>query len=60
MELPVTLKLVLRNWKRNKAFAVISILSLAIGITCTNLLAVFVIHEYNIESSNPNLNRIFF
>ncbi|MCD7932818.1 MAG: hypothetical protein LUH15_16490 [Tannerellaceae bacterium] len=60
MELPVTLKLVLRNWKRNKAFAVISILSPAIGITCTNLLTVFVIHEYNIESSNPHLNRIFF
>lgn len=28
------------------------------GIACTNLLAAFVIHEYNIESNNPNKDRM--
>ena len=31
----VALKLVLRSWWRNKAFSIISIVSLAIGIACT-------------------------
>lgn len=60
MILPITLKLVLRSWKRNKTFAIISILSLAVGIACTNLLITFVIHEYNIEAGNANKNRIVF
>lgn len=55
----VALKLVFRSWWRNKTFAVISIVSLAIGIACTNLLAVFTIHEYNIEADNPNKEHIW-
>lgn len=54
----LSLKLTFRSWWRNKLFAIISIVSLAIGITCTNLLATFVVHEYTIESSNPNRDRI--
>lgn len=54
----VALKLVFRSWWRNKTFSIISIVSLAIGIACTNLLAVFVVHEYNIEAGNPNKERI--
>lgn len=54
----IALKLVLRSWWRNKTFSVISIVSLAIGITCINLLAAFVIHEYNVEAGNPNKERI--
>ena len=49
----VALKLVLRSWWRNKTFSIISIVSLAIGIACTNLLAAFVIYEFNIEADNP-------
>lgn len=60
MILPITLKLVLRSWTRNKTFAIISILSLAMGIACTNLLITFVIHECNIEAGNANKNRIVF
>ena len=45
----VALKLVLRSWWRNKTFSIISIVSLAIGIACTNLLAAFVIYEFNID-----------
>lgn len=56
----VTFKLVFRNWWRNKTFSVISIVSLAIGIACTNLLAAFVIYEFNIESANPNKKQIVY
>ena len=55
----VAFKLVFRSWWRNKTFSVISIVSLAIGIACTNLLAVFVIHEYNLEADNPNRETIY-
>lgn len=55
----IALKLVMRSWWRNKTFSIISIVSLAIGIACTNLLAVFVIHEYNMEVDNPNRERIY-
>lgn len=55
----ISFKLIFRSWWRNKTFAVISILSLAVGIACTNLLAAFVIHEYNIEVGNPNRDRIY-
>ena len=54
----ISFKLIFRSWWRNKTFAIISILSLAVGIACTNLLAAFVIHEYNIEGDNPNKDRI--
>lgn len=55
----IAFKLVLRSWWRNKTFSVISIVSLAIGIACTNLLAVFTIHEYGIEKGNPNKEHIW-
>lgn len=55
----IAFKLVLRSWWRNKTFSIISIVSLAIGIACTNLLAVFVIHEYNLEADNPKRETIY-
>ncbi|MDL2278965.1 ABC transporter permease, partial [Parabacteroides sp. OttesenSCG-928-G07] len=55
----ISLKLIFRSWWRNKTFTIISILSLAVGIACTNLLAAFVIHEYNVEAGNPNKDRIY-
>ncbi|MDD2954594.1 MAG: ABC transporter permease [Parabacteroides sp.] len=56
----VSLKLIFRSWRRNKTFAIISLLSLAIGITCTNLLISYVIYESGIESSNPKKERIIY
>lgn len=53
-----SLKLIFRNWWRNKTFTLISILSLTVGIACTNLLGAFVAYEYGIENANPNKNRI--
>ena len=52
------LKFVLRSWWRNKLFVTISLVSLIIGIACTNLLTAFVLYEYNIEYNNPNRDRI--
>ena len=51
------LKFVLRSWWRNKLFVTISLVSLVIGIACTNLLTAFVLYEYNIEYNNPNRDR---
>ena len=56
----IALKLVLRSWWRNKTFTVISIVSLAVGIACTNLLAAFVIYEYTIEANNPEKEQIVY
>ena len=58
MENFILLKLIFRNWWRNKLFAVISLVSLVVGISCTNLLISFVIHEYTIEGENPKKDRI--
>ena len=43
------LKIILRSWWRNKLFVTISLVSLIIGITCTNLLTAFVLYEHHIE-----------
>lgn len=53
-----TLKLIFRNWWRNKAFTLISILSLTVGIACTALLISFVSYEYGIEKNNPNRRKL--
>lgn len=53
-----TLKLIFRNWWRNKTFTLIALLSLTVGIACTNLLGAFVTYEQGIERSNPNGNRM--
>lgn len=56
----VSFKLIFRSWWRNKMFAIISILSLAVGIACVNMLIAFVIYEYNVESGNPNKKYIYY
>lgn len=52
-------KIITRSWWRNKVFFFISIVSLAIGLACTNLLFTYYVHDYNIESGNRDKNRIF-
>ncbi|MDD4515164.1 ABC transporter permease [Massilibacteroides sp.] len=60
MTLSYTFRLITRNWWRNKLFFVISVLSLAIGLACANLLLAFVIYESNIEADNPNRENILY
>ena len=52
------LKLIFRNWWRNKTFTLISILSLTVGIACTALLISFVAYEYGIEKNNSNRDKM--
>lgn len=53
------LKLIIRSWWRNKVFFSISVVSLAVGMACTNLLFTYFVHDYNIESGNRDKRRIF-
>ena len=55
----LNIKLIIRSWWRNKMYFFISLFSLTIGLACTNLLVTFFIHEYNIESTNPNRKNIY-
>ncbi len=57
--LSTRLKLILREWKRNKLFSITAILSLTIGFVCCNLLTSFVINEWKISEGSPDYNRIF-
>ena len=59
MTILAILKIITRSWWRNKVFFFISIVSLAIGLACTNLLFTYFVHDYNIESSNRDKHRIF-
>ena len=52
------IKLILRNWWRNKTFTLISLISLTVGIACTALLISFVSYEYGIEKDNPNRDQL--
>lgn len=53
------LKLIIRSWWRNKVFFFISVVSLAVGLACTNLLFAYFVHNYNMESGNRDKQRIF-
>lgn len=59
MTLFATLKIIVRSWWRNKVFFLISVLSLTVGLACTNLLFTYFVHDYNFESGNRNKDRIF-
>ena len=52
-------KIIFRGWWRNKLFILISLISLTVGLGCTNLLVTFFIHEYNIEQQTPDRHLIF-
>ncbi len=54
-----TFKIIFRGWWRNKLFILISLISLTVGLGCTNLLVTFFIHEYNIEQQTPDRQLIF-
>ena len=51
--------LILRSWKRNKIFSTISILSLVVGLLCSNLLIAFIASEWQISEGSPDKDRIF-
>ena len=54
-----TFKIIFRSWWRNKLFILISLISLTVGLGCTNLLVTFFIHEYNIEQQTCSVSASF-
>ncbi len=53
------IKLIFRNWKRNKLFSLTAMISLIIGFACCNILTAFVINEWKISNGSPDNDRIF-
>ena len=60
MILNATLKMIVRSWWRNKVFFLVSVLSLALGLACTNLLMTYFVHEHGLEGRNSDRDRIVF
>ena len=48
-----------RNLVKNSAFSFINISGLALGLTCSVLIALWVQDEYNMDAFHENLDRIF-
>jgi len=53
------LKIAWRNLVKNKAYSVINITGLAIGLACFLLIALYVMDELNYDRFYPNADRIY-
>ncbi len=53
------LKIILRNWKRNKVYSVINIVGLAIAFTATLLISNHVITEWTMDKFHSNAGSIY-
>ncbi len=52
-------KIILRNIAKNKLYSFVNIIGLAVGISASTLIALFVIDELSYEKHNENLDRIY-
>src|SRR5262245_8940073 len=53
------LKVLLRGFVRHKTFSLINLLGLSVGLTCSLLIALYVVDEFAFEKHHANLDRIF-
>ncbi len=53
------LKIAWRNIAKHKVFSAINILGLAMGVTCSLLIALWVIDEYQTDSFHEDIDRIY-
>lgn len=53
------LKHSLRSFKRQRAYLIINVIGLSIGITCSLLIAIYVINEASYDKFNTKKDRIF-
>ncbi len=53
------LKIALRNFVKNKSFTILSVLSLAIAITCIVLIALYARHEFSYDRFHEKSDRIY-
>lgn len=52
-------KIALRNLTRNKSYAFINIFGLAIGLTCTMLIGLYVLQEFSYDRFHENKDRVY-
>lgn len=52
------LKILLRGFVRNKVFSLINLLGLSVGLTCSLLIALYVVDEFAVETHHAKLDRI--
>jgi len=52
-------KIILRNLSKNKFYSFISIFGLAVGISASTLIALFVVDELSFDSHNEKIDRIY-
>lgn len=53
------LKILLRGFVRHKTFSLINLLGLSVGLTCSLLIALYVVDEFAYEKHHANLDRIY-
>ncbi len=53
------LKILFRGFVRHKTFSLINILGLSVGLTCSLLIALYVVDEFAYEKHHTNLDRIY-
>ncbi len=53
------LKILFRGFVRNKTFSIINILGLSVGLTCSLLIALYVVDEFAYEKHHAKLDRIY-
>lgn len=53
------LKVAWRNLNRNKAFSLINILGLSVGLTCCLLISLYIWHENSYDSYHPHSDRLY-
>ncbi len=53
------LKVLLRGFVRNKTFSLINLFGLSVGLTCSLLIALYVVDEFTVETHHANLDRIY-
>lgn len=53
------IKIAVRNLSRNRAYALINVLGLAIGLTCTFLIGLYIAEELSYEEFHVNKDRIY-
>lgn len=53
------LKIAMRNFRKHKAFSLINVTGLAIGMACSILIVLFIRHEQSYDRYHKDLDRIF-
>lgn len=53
------LKILFRGFVRNKVFSLINLLGLSVGLSCSLLIALYVVDEFAVETHHAKLDRVY-